>query len=66
MRHIHRELTKDEYIKLLKMTYQEQHDWLFPDGIPVAWKCGYGYYGHKIKKIKEHYCATFTIGDSCD
>ena len=66
MRKIHRELTKTEYKMLTHMSYQEQHDWLFPDGVPQIWQCGYGYYGHELVKRDNGYFAVFSIGESCD
>ena len=66
MQKIRRQLTQEQYEMLCKMTHQEQYDWLWPDGIPVAWACGYGYYGHVIATDGQQFWAEFTIGDSCD
>ena len=66
MQKIRRQLTAEEYNALCKMTYIEREEWLFPDGVPVAWACGYGYYGHVIATDGKEFWAEFTLGSSCD
>ena len=66
MQKIRRSLTNEEYNKLCDMSKKEQHDYLFPSGVPVQWACGYGYYGHSIATNGHEFWAEFTIGDSCD
>ena len=63
---VYRELEKEEYDRITKLSYQEQHDALFPNGVPIAWACGYGYYGHGFVISDGKHFATFSIGDSCD
>lgn len=60
------EITKEEYERLQSMSYAEQHDALFPDGLPEAWEFGYGYYGHRIYESGGKYYKAFKIGSSCD
>lgn len=66
MQTIRRELSKEEYERITKLSKQEQEDALFPKGVPMDWSCGYGYYGHGFTIIDGKYYATFSIGDSCD
>lgn len=66
MQTIKQELSKEDYNKLKQMTYMQQHDFLFPDGVPVVWECGYGYYGHSIWTDGKECWAEFKIGKSCD
>lgn len=63
---IKREITKEEYDKLKKLPYSKQEKELFPNGIPVDWACGYGYYGHGLIERDGKFYACFTIGSSCD
>lgn len=66
MRIIKHEISKGEYERLQQMSYQKQQTHLFPDGVPVMWECGYGYYGHKLVKSGDEYWVEFTLGSSCD
>lgn len=66
MQTIYKELTKEEYERIDKLSRNEQHAALFPDGVPLAWECGYGYYGHGLVIKDGKYFACFSIGDSCD
>ena len=63
---ITREISREEYEALDKMNYKEQEERLFPDGIPLDWACGYGYYGHQVWNLDGEYHVTYSIGDSCD
>ena len=66
MQRIKRMLTKEEFETLDQMTYAKQHEHLFPDGVPMLWECGYGYYGHKLVTDGKEYWVEFLIGNSCD
>ena len=66
MKTVKHKLSQEEYEKLKQMPYPEQHTHLFPDGVPVMWECGYGYYGHKLVRNEEGYWVEFTLGSSCD
>lgn len=66
MKTVKHEITKEQYDKLKDMSYQKQHIHLFPEGVPVMWECGYGYYGHKLVHSGDEYWVEFTLGSSCD
>lgn len=61
-----REITEERYKELEAMSYSEQHDALFPDGLPADWEYGYGYYGHALLKVGDKYMVQLKIGSSCD
>lgn len=63
---IRREITEERYNELEAMSHKEQHDALFPDGLPADWEYGYGYYGHALLKVGNKYMVQFKIGSSCD
>ena len=66
MREVKKRITEEEFTTLKKMSRKEQEKYFFPDGIPLKWACGTGYYGHSfIKENGETYVA-FHIGNSCD
>ena len=66
MERIRREITEERYKELEAMSYKDQHDALFPDGLPFEWEYGYGYYGHALVHVGEKYMVQFKIGSSCD
>ena len=66
MRTVKHKISKERYEALQQMSYSKQHIHLFPDGVPVMWECGYGYYGHKLVQNNEGYWVEFTLGDTCD
>jgi hypothetical protein len=66
MQTVYRELSKEDYERIRALPKKEQNNALFPDGIPMAWEYGYGYYGHGFIEKDGKYYATFTIGNSCD
>lgn len=66
MQIVSREIDQETYEKIESLSKEEQEKVLFPDGIPMSWSCGYGYYGHRLTKKDGKYYAEFTIGDSCD
>lgn len=66
MKKVTREISKEEFNRLQKLNHSEQERELFPDGIPDAWRWGYGYYGHRLVESDDKYYAEFTIGNSCD
>ena len=66
MEKIRREITEERYKELEAMSYKDQHDALFPDGLPFDWEYGYGYYGHTLLKVGDKYMVQFKIGSSCD
>lgn len=66
MRTVKHKISKERYGALQQMSYQEQHTNLFPDGVPVIWECGDGYYGHKLVQSGNKYWVEFTLGSSCD
>lgn len=66
MRYVKEEITKEKYELLKSMPYNEQHKELFPNGLPVDWECGYGYYGHAFKEENGRYYVFHTLGSTCD
>lgn len=66
MQDIKREITEEEYRTLIDKNYNEQHEALFPDGVPMTWSAGYGYYGHRLAEIGGKFFAIFSLGNSCD
>lgn len=66
MQYVKREITKEEYLELQKLSNKEQEERLFPDGIPASWACGYGYYGHGFIIRDGKYYAVFTLGSTMD
>jgi hypothetical protein len=63
---IRRDITEERYKELEEMTYAEQRQSLFPDGLPEDWEYGYGYYGHALIQVGDKYMVQFKIGSSCD
>lgn len=61
-----REITEEKYKELDAMSYKDQHDALFPDGLPADWEYGYGYYGHALVRSEGKCFVQFKIGSSCD
>lgn len=59
-------ITEARYKELEAMSYKEQHDALFPNGLPAHWEYGYGYYGHALFKEGDQYMVQYKIGSSCD
>lgn len=35
-------------------------------GIPIAWACGYGWYGCRLRKVENEYYIIHKLGSSCD
>lgn len=67
MQTVREEITAEEYKEIAKLPYKEQERKLFPNGIPVAWECGYGYYGHRLAQDgKGKYYAEFSLGSTMD
>ena len=66
MQKVREEITKEQFEKLQAMSYAEQHDELFPNGVPESWAMGYGYYGHLLIEKDGKYYAVYKIGSSCD
>lgn len=59
-------ITEARYKELEAMSYKEQHDALFPNGVPEHWAMGYGYYGHRLVQKGDQYMVQYKIGSSCD
>lgn len=66
MQEIERKISNEFYERLIRLEKSEQEEKLFPEGIPIQWACGYGYYGHRLAVRGDQCYAIFTIGDSCD
>ena len=66
MQTIRDEISKEKFEKLQAMSYAEQEDELFPNGIPAAWEYGYGYYGHAVLEAGGKYYVQYKIGSSCE
>ena len=64
MRIIKREISKEEYEQLSKLSYAEQKKKI-EDTIPQSWICGYGWYGFSLVGGEHPYIA-HRIGNSCD
>lgn len=66
MQCVKREITKEEYLELQKLSHKDQEKRLFPNGIPEQWQCGYGYYGHGFIIRDGKYYAVFSLGSTMD
>ncbi len=66
MQCVKREITKEEYLELQKLSRKDQEKRLFPNGIPEPWTCGYGYYGHGFIIRDGKYYAVFSLGSTMD
>ena len=66
MREVEREITKEEYDRIKNLSYREQHDAIWPKGVPAQLSMGYGYYGHRLSVHDGKCYAVYSIGSSCD
>ena len=66
MQRIIKEIDEELYERVTTLPHKDQENALFPDGIPISWQCGYGYYGHSLFRADGKCYAQYTIGDSCD
>lgn len=67
MSEIKREITKEEYDRLMSLTDAERKAEIEAT-VPISWWCGYGYYGFRLTHYtnEDKYYIIHTIGSSCD
>ena len=61
----YREVDKEEYERLQKMSYGERTEEIEED-LSASIKYGYGYYGHNLCKENGKFYMGITSGNSCD
>jgi len=66
MQNVIKEITKEQYEEVKDLPRKEQLEKLLPNGIPMEWEYGYGFYGHSVYEKDDKYYASYTIGNSCD
>lgn len=57
-------ITKEQYKKYAKASYDEQRKFLASNFVDLYY--GYGIYGHTFHEINGKYTIDLTIGSSCD
>jgi len=65
MGEIKREITKEEFDRLMAMPYGARSSEI-RNSLPDYIICGYGYYGHSLVSRDGKYLIEISIGNSCD
>lgn len=63
MNDVRREITKERFNYLKSLTAEKFKEAL---DIPIAWRCGYGWYGCRLAEDNGKFYEIHTIGSSCD